>query len=193
MLPEDSVPPSYSQLYIFDPHEAYRFRVIINEDLSLNTLRILQQLLLDHNRYAHIYQHSYEVLRSYDAPDFSVKLCVVPVHDPRCYNLPMADEVGVILPEGRDFEGDFRDIVLHLRPEYYRGTDESDNHQHLHLDRINEGHAAYSPLHYVLLFPYGEPGWYYEEQVPGHKRRVTLLQHSAYRFHSHPNEFSTIL
>jgi hypothetical protein len=123
----------------------------------------------------------------YNAPDYTVNLCVLPGHDPRRYNLPTADEVGVILPERNDFQGDFRDIIIHLRPQHFG---EGGN---LQLQRINEGHAAYSPLHYVLLFPYGEPGWYYEYRVPGNRRRVTLLQYTAYRLHSRSNEFSTIL
>lgn len=186
LLPDDSTHPSYCQLYVVDPHEAYRYRVLRNENLSLNIMRVLQQVMCNHNAYTPIYRHAYEVLQIYNVPDYTVKLCVVPGNDPRRYNLPTADEVGVILPEHNDFQGDFRDIIIHLRPQHY-------NNDHLQLHRISEGHAAYSPLHYVLLFPYGEPGWYYELQVPGNRRRVTLLQYTAYRLHSRPNEFSTIL
>ena len=52
---------------------------------------------------------------------------------------------------------------------------------------------AYAPLHYVLLFPFGEPGWYYELWVPNNLRQITLLQHTTYWIHPWPNEFSTIL
>lgn len=38
LLPEHSQHPSYSQLYIYDPHEAYQYRVSRNENLSLNTM-----------------------------------------------------------------------------------------------------------------------------------------------------------
>jgi hypothetical protein len=187
LLPDASVYPSYSQLYVYDPHEAYRYRVLRNENLSLHTMRVLQQIMCDYNVYTRIYRHAYEILQMYNAPDYTVNLCVLPGHDPRRYNLPTADEVGVILPERNDFQGDFRDIIIHLRPQHFG---EGGN---LQLQRINEGHAAYSPLHYVLLFPYGEPGWYYEYRVPGNRRRVTLLQYTAYRLHSRSNEFSTIL
>lgn len=152
---------------------------------------VLQRVMCDYNAYTPIYRHAHEILQIFNAPDYTVKLCVVPGNDPRRYNLPTADEVGVILPEQNDFQGDFRDIIIHLRPQHYHST--HDNQEHLQLHRINEGHAAYAPLHYVLLFPYGEPGWYYELQVPGNPRRVTLLQYTAYRLHSRPNEFSTIL
>ena len=191
LLPEESEPPSYSQLYVYDPDLAYRQRISRNENLSLNTMRILQRIMWDNNPYASIYQHAYEVLRKYDAPDYTMKLCVAPGHDPRRYNLPTANEVGIILPGENAFQGDRRDIVIHLRPQYYR--DPLNHQQHLQLERISEGHPAYAPLHYVLLFPYGEPGWYYELRVPNNPRRVTLLQYTAYRLHSRHNEFSTIL
>ena len=191
LLPEEPDPPSYSQLYIVDPHEAYQRRIFRNENLSLNTTHMLQQLMIDHNPYTPIYQHAYEILQFYDAPDYTVKLCVVPGHDPRRYNLPTADEVGVILPERNEFQGDFRDIIIHLRPQHYHSP--NDNQLHIQLNRINEGHAAYAPLHYVVLFPYGDPGWYYELRQANNSRRITLLQYTAFRLHSRPNEFSTIL
>ena len=191
LLPDESEHPSYSQLYIYDPDMAYRYRITRNDNLSLNTMRILQRLMWDYNAYTPIYQHAYEVLRLYDAPDHTVRLCVVPGNDPRRYNLPTANEVGVILPGEDVFQGDHRDIIIHLRPQHYHN--QQDHHDHLQLHRISEGHAAYAPLHYVLLFPFGEPGWYYELRVPNNPRRITLLQYTAYRLHFRPNEFSTIL
>ena len=191
LLPEESATPSYCQLYVYDPDMAYRYRISRNDNLSLNTMQTLQCMMSDCNAYTPIYQHAYEVLRMYDAPDYTVRLCVVPGNDPRRYNLPTANEVGVILPGENVFQGDHRDIVLHLRPERY--CDPKDHQSHLQLHRISEGHAAYAPLHYVLLFPFGEPGWYYNYRVPNTPRRITLLQYTAYRIHPRQNEFSTIL
>ena len=153
-----------------------------NENLSLNTMQILQRVMSDYNAYTPIYQHAYEVLQLYDAPDYTVKLCVAPGHDFCCYNLPTADEVGVILPGENVFQGDNHDIIIHLRPQYYHNP--HDHQHHLQLHHISEGHAAYAPLHYVLLFPFGEPGWFYEQQTPHNWRRITLLQHTAYRIHA---------
>ena len=89
---------------------------------------MLQQVMCDHNAYTPIYQHAYEVLQSNDAPDYTVKLCVVPGHDPRRYNLPTADEVGVILPEKNQFQGDNRDIIIHLRPQHYHSPYDNQDH-----------------------------------------------------------------
>jgi hypothetical protein len=191
LLPATNSDPCYSQLYIYDSHAAYQYRVSRNGNLALNTMAVLQHVLHSHNAYSPLYQHAYEILTMYDAPDYSIKLCVLPGNDPRRYNLPTADEVGVVLPGDDRFPGDYRDIVLHLRPQYYH--DPRDGRDHLQLSRINEGHAAYSPLHYVLLFPYGEAGWYQGLKIPGNPRRITLLQYTAYRIHPRPHEFSTIL
>jgi hypothetical protein len=191
LLPEESAQPCYSQLYVYDPDTACQHRMSRNENLSVNTMHILQHVMCDHNNYTPIYQHAHEVLQKYNAPDYTVRLCVVPGNDTRRYNLPTADEVGVILPGENVFQGNHRDIIIHLRPQHYHNA--HDGRDHLQLQRISEGHAAYAPLHYVLLFPYGEPGWYYDLHVPGNSRRITLLQYTAYRLHSRTNEFSTIL
>jgi len=80
----------------------------------MNTMAVLQRVLCDNNAYNPLYQHAYEILHMYDAPDYTVKLCVLPHNDPRRYNLPTADEVGVVLPGDDRFQADYRDIVLHL-------------------------------------------------------------------------------
>jgi len=191
LLPEAGTQPIYAQLYVYNSDEAYRCRISRNDNLSLHTMNTLQQVIEEYNAYHPLYQHAYEILQQYDSPDYGIKLCVLPENDPRRYNLPTADEVGVIIPGENSYAGDYRDIILHLRPQYYHS--QRDNKDHLKLQRINEGHAAYTPLHYVVLFPYGEAGWYQGLKVPGNPRRITLLQHTAYRIHPRPNEFSSIL
>ena len=104
----------------------------------------------------------------YDAPDYTIKLCVLPGNDPRRYNLPTVDEVGVVLPGDNRFQGDYCDIILHLRPQYYHNP--HDGKDHVQLSQINEGHAANAPLHYVLFFPYGESGWYQGLTIPNNPR-----------------------
>ena len=81
LLPPDNVHLSYSQLYIYDPHAAFGYRVSQNENLSLNTMVVLQQLMRTCNAYTPLYQHAYEVLQGYNAPDYSIKLCVLPGND----------------------------------------------------------------------------------------------------------------
>jgi len=90
-------------------------------------------------------------------------------------NLPTADEVSMILPEEYG-SGGFRDIV---RARRVHGEDLGRD-----LTLINPNHALYLPLHYVLLFPYGEHGWHWGRtlQDPQNKK---LAQRAFYRFRLH--------
>ena len=77
-------------------------------------------------------------------------------------------------------------IILHLRAQ-----------RDLPLLQINEGHPAYAPLHYVILFPYGDHGWHenLRELEPGrqHPKHITQTRYATYRMQFQPGEFSTIL
>ncbi|KAJ5900216.1 uncharacterized protein N7473_004286 [Penicillium subrubescens] len=72
--------------------------------------------------------------------------------DPRTHNLPTRTEVAAFIPDAPpDFgQRTYRDMVLTLRaPDTGRAA----------LRRVDPSHAAYLPLHYVLLFPHGDTGW----------------------------------
>ena len=94
----------------------------------------------------------------------------------------------MILPEEYGSAG-FCDIVLVIRT---NGDDQGN-----HFTLINPNHASYLPLHYVLLFPYGEPGWHWgrtlDNREGGHQKK-NLSQRTFYRFRLHPrlDEPSTI-
>jgi hypothetical protein len=88
--------------------------------------------------------------RMQDAPpnqrDLLLRIHVNIQQDQRQYNAPVVDEIAAIIPgDGTDADNT-RDIILHR----VGGP----------LQRISEIHPAYTPLHYVLLFPYGECGWH---------------------------------
>ncbi|KAL4266731.1 Helitron helicase-like domain-containing protein [Pleurotus pulmonarius] len=143
--------PSYAQLYLYDPQSALQQRMYRNNELRADTMGSLQSMLTMHNPYAAMFKHAFEVLREHgNVPDFEVRFRVDKasrgIH-PRRINAPTADEVAMVLP-GDGTTTDYRDIILRRRA--VNGPC---------LYRIHEGHPAYSPLHYVLLFPFGEPGW----------------------------------
>ena len=99
--------------------------------------------------------------------------------DMRRENLPTANEVAMILPEeyGR---GGFRDIVL---AERINGEIPNNG-----FSIINSNHASYLPLHYVLLFPYGEPGWHWArtlENGSGNRQNLRISQRTFFRFRLH--------
>jgi hypothetical protein len=61
------------------------------------------------------------------------------------YNLPTTQEIVAIIPRDGSEELSPRDIKVQL----CNGG----------IQHILDLHQAYIPLHFVLLFPYGEPGW----------------------------------
>jgi hypothetical protein len=65
----------------------------------------------------------------------------------KTYKLPTAEELAVIIPfSNESCDIHTRDIVIYTR-------------SNRNLQRINELHSSYDPLHYVLLFMSGESGW----------------------------------
>ncbi|KAF6762343.1 hypothetical protein DFP72DRAFT_786082, partial [Ephemerocybe angulata] len=151
--PERGQRPTHAQLYIYDPRAALEQRRAMNEGLNPATLAQLQEVLNRHNIYVDLYRHAYEIMGGMQDSgdrDPTVRLRAVPVVQeaaihPRRGNLPTADEVAVIICDSSGEAPGMRDVVLHLRS----GP----------LQRINDLHPSYAPLYYVLLFPYGEPGW----------------------------------
>ena len=70
--------------------------------------------------------------------------------DRRQHNVPVVNEVEMIIPDEYGLAS-MRDIVL----AHHNNANESEYHT------ICSNHAAYTPLHYTLLFPYGEHGWHW--------------------------------
>lgn len=191
LLPTEDSTPSYAQLYIYDSQQALHYRMTRNPILNAPLMESLQAMMIHHNPYYRLYRHAYEVLQLRNAPDYSARLITLPGHDHRRNALPTADEVAVIVPDSIEHVVESsRDIILHLRS----------TGSHFPLQRISDGHAAYAPTHYVLLFPRGEAGWHWDiRQVSTDdsvvSRKVTLCQFVSFRLHARPTtvEFSTIL
>ena len=189
LLPDIDGQPKYAQLYFYDSHAALEHRCRLNESLNPDTLRSLEEMLVNHHQYVPIYRHAFEVLQHYDLNnDVSIRLRVAPGyhHHRGRYNLPTADEVAVILPgvDGGNSQYSQRDIVLQRRA----GD----------LQIISDLQPAYVPLYYVLLFPYSKNGWHpalklctFDERMK--VKRLTLNQYVAYRLQIRPKEYSTLL
>ena len=206
LAPNEGEEPVFAQLYIYDPTAAHEARCRNNRGLNPLTLQTLQDVLWDSHPYAAIYRHAHELLLQDESPEFSIRLHCI--GDKRRYNLPIANEVAVVIPGNEDAEAAGpRDIILHRR------TDDTT------LQSLYDGHPAYACLHYVLLFPTGQHGWHWalrlnntgsaEEEDDGMgsegdgdgnedgesegKRRLTQTRFYAYRLHQRVGEFSTIL
>jgi len=95
--------------------------------------------------------------------------------DRRRENLPTSNEVAVIIPD-ENGDPNCRDIIL-----AERGGPATEPRCH----RIHATHAAYMPLHYVLLFPRGDLGWHYQLRLRGNRERDRLTFRQYFRFHLH--------
>ncbi|KAF5200697.1 hypothetical protein FRX31_009716 [Thalictrum thalictroides] len=82
--------------------------------------------------------------------------------DRRRYNLPTAAEFALVIPD--EVDSDNRDVIL-----FTKNTDGSisDRFQYIH-----RGHPAYLPLHYVLFFPFGNPGYRWSLRLNTNSNRV---------------------
>ena len=177
----------YSQIYLYDPAYAAQERSRRASDLDAEIIRSLTLMLQESNSMIRYYltarERFAEIAQAED--NFHIilnpRLELVLEHgaDLRRENLPTADEVSMILPEEYGTTG-FRDIVLARR---VNGEDDTNS-----FTLIDPNHASYLPLHYVILFPYGEPGWHWGRTLDngnGGLQTSRLSQRTFYRFHLH--------
>ncbi|KAJ7059824.1 hypothetical protein C8F01DRAFT_1293979 [Mycena amicta] len=144
LLPAEGQNPTYAQLYFHEPQAALDYRMRNNSNLRRNTMQILQHVINANHKYAPLFVQAKEIIENQEIDDICIRLRVTPGVHARRGNLPTADEVAVIIPDQNNTQP--RDIILC-------------QHAGL-LVRISDIHHAYTPLYYVLLFPYGEDGWH---------------------------------
>ena len=150
LLPHNDHPPTYAQIYILDTAEQLNIRRLNNRNLDPVVMDDLQTMLLDSHLYIGHYRHVYELIREKPVEEqkkISIRLHVNLQQDQRTHNLPIAEEIAVIIPEEEMYHAiDNRDVVLQARGG--------------RLKRISQNSPSYAALHYVLLFPKGENGWH---------------------------------
>ena len=140
-------------------------------------------MLTDYNPFIRIYKTARERLASQTGHfrillNPQMRLILQSGADRRRENLPTATELAGILSDEFTDESR-RDILLAVREPGRNGPQ---------LHRVAVTHAAYMPLHYVLLFPYGEHGWHYTLQLRDARRtrqRTRLEQRPFYQFRLH--------
>ena len=202
--------PCYAQLYIYDSDYASDKRSTRTSNSKLNPDLIKDLTAMLHyesdNPFIHIYKHAHEQLSAEhsrqtdtneDEPFYvrvspEMKMDLIVGKDSRTQNLPTVNEVAAIVPN--EFSPrSFRDIII-----TYRAPQNQLQHMH---KRINETHAAYMPLHYVMLFPKGDYGWNWglrlvevpsETSTSEKEKRLTQRAYYRYRLHQRSNEFPTL-
>ena len=182
LYPVGDNPPSFSQLYIFQPSEANNLRLLnpVTGGCLPDVLEIIANVIHLRNPYARAYRNMHEVELGARAaaeasgepvPNVIMKMVTGP--DRRRYNDPLQDEVAAIFTS---FDGGAsvpNDIVV------YSHSDQ--------LSIIPYLSPNSDPLCYPLIYPTGEPGWstglrHVDEHATGKRTTVTFLQFYAYKW-----------
>jgi hypothetical protein len=110
------------------------------------------------NPYHHIFQTAREVLSEISNSQLTrivitprLQLIMEKEADRRRENLPVTDKIALLIPGKEDKPGS-REVILTARP----ARDTPNQIEPLH--RISYTHPLYHTLHYVLLYPFSEPG-----------------------------------
>lgn len=158
--------PRYAQLYFVGSERAVEARTEGN-NLNPEIVRRLTELIEQNNPFVEYYHTALRSLQESELegslrvvlnPEF--RLVVEPSTDRRRYNLPTVDEVAVVIPDGTD--RNTRDVILFAR--------NGDGSLSQRFEYIPRNHPAYLPLHYVLFYPLGNPGYHWS--IPLQNQRV---------------------
>lgn len=153
LTPQENEKAKFSQIYFYDQDAQTKRRKEIFSNLSMNLIRNIQNMLADTNPYVQQFRHASEFLKDNPETDFKLIIHQDKNLDKRRYNCPTADEIACIVVGDENGKAELkRQICL-----YKRGHDDGN-----YLQFIQDTHSAYDPLHYVLMFPYGDNGWAYQ-------------------------------
>ncbi|CAG8724129.1 9051_t:CDS:1, partial [Acaulospora morrowiae] len=168
LLPADHT-PVFAQLYVYDiAHEGENWRNIMRE-LNEDIIKNLQDMLDECNPYIQNFRQIRDLIQENVTTEISMLIYSDRTQDPDRYGPPTASEVAIIMVDNdHEMEPSSQDILLRLR---IGG-----------LQRISEFYSSYDPLHYILLFPRGNDGWYFDIPLIGAKKRnkVTAMQYYFY-------------
>jgi hypothetical protein len=148
--------PGFAQIYVVGNNgiEEAEYRLtralgqrgdnVKKSTMKRGTILMLVHLMGEINPYAKRFRTALDVLSKTNARTISLQGVPMAGADPKRYNCPTVEEVGVVVQGNGDVIGE-RQIVLHRK-------DES-------LEEISDMHSSYFPLRYPLFFPYGQQQW----------------------------------
>ncbi len=188
--------PCFAQLYFHDPAQAATMRLAQSPALHESLLRQLDEMIQAcGNPFIDMYKSAQEQLEAARQSTDSMRVILNPQlklvvergSDQRRTALPTVSEVAVFIPDEYN-EAGHRDIVVAERT---AAGEESRFH------RISHDNAAYFPLHYVLFFPEGKPGWHWALRLRNddHSRIKTRYSRRAWlRYHlfERPGQYSVV-
>ena len=169
LRPNQDIPPTYCQLYIYDSLAAVNFGMQQRgNDLCLNDLMFrLQTIITEENSFTLAFKSTAEVedkeicRAALEGRLVSVvKMSLFEGQDRHCYNLPSHNEVAVVFVGEDGAPPASREVVI-----YPRGHP---------LKTISSMSANLDPMVYPLFFPRGDAGWH--NQLVHNPERATLVR-----------------
>jgi len=186
---DDNAARSFLQVYTLDDQAAACRRGDLFKGLDKDTLASLTRMLTQVNPYV----GQFKALANSTTPTARLILQGAPTakgatvngQDARTYSLPSASEVAVLIMGADDEQQHAREVIVHKV--------QAEPGQGWALQRIPTSHAAFMPLHFMLMCPRGEPGWNLDmfrvkDQGPGpdgkaNRKRITPKDYA--RFYTH--------
>ena len=144
-MPDNSQVPKFAQIYIHDTDYELNNRHLQMNNLSKCLLMELQTMIHQYNPFVRYFKSAYSCMKEKNGTDVQMIMRADKNTDLRRYNTPTNSEIAVILPLENNIPISGRDIIL------YQSSGG--------IKKINSLNALYDPLHYVLLFPFGDPGF----------------------------------
>ena len=144
LIPNDDK-PKFAQIYFHDSSLQYQLerRKELFPSLNEDILNALLNELHAINPFITVFMTAGTRVRNENLFDMILTIHSIHGKDMRRYNLPTASKISAIIT---DFITEPRDIIIKTHEDK--------------LHYIFELHAAYDPIWYPLLFPYGEFGWH---------------------------------
>jgi hypothetical protein len=166
--------PKFMQIYFHDTADSTQVRLNATNLNSPGPASEIMQLLENEVRRCspYIQRFEYAIQRMLETPSLLLVLQAEkrpPTGHARVYNVPTADEVAVLIPESYDenTKPSARDFVVHLRGGGVK--------------RMKVLNQHYDPLHYVLLYIFGEEGWNMETRSKEQRRKkISVMDFYAF-------------
>jgi hypothetical protein len=138
----------FSQIWVIgnsDHEEAKHRAKVSGADLNPDLLYHLQTELDKSNPYSQLYQRVKHTDSESDKSQYVLCNIESVSFNPKTYNKPTVEEIGMVIQDGQDGTIGVRDLVLH------RKTGQ--------IEHMTDEHTAYLPLRYPNPFPSGQGGW----------------------------------
>lgn len=187
MWPEQGKRPKFLQLYIYDTDNEVDNRLENmqrnGQGLRREIVQSLIHFLDEHNQLVQLFRTARDKMAEADIPTFKVRL--FGVIGARQYDLPAGDSIGAIVFEGgTDVQTDF-DIII----ERHSGT----------AQQVNKLNRSYMPLHFPLLFIYGEDGYHLgltladtTNGTSGDPRKMSMKMYYAYQLYDRFGKYTLL-